>query len=46
MYTGADEIEMVAWRLPQHIQAEIEALEESKKDIDYSSGPEKLLTQS
>ena len=41
MYTGADEIEMVAGD-SSAIQAEIEALEESKKDIDYTQDRETL----
>ena len=41
MYTGADEIEMVAGD-SSAIQAEIEALEESKKDIDYSQDQETI----
>lgn len=39
MYTGADEIVMVAGD-SSAIQAEIEALEESKKDIDYTQDEE------
>ena len=39
MYTGADEIVMVAGD-SSAIQAEIEALEESKRDIDYSQDEE------
>lgn len=39
MYTGADEIVMVAGD-SSAIQAEIEALEESKKDIDYTQDVE------
>ena len=39
MYTGADEIVMVAGDSSE-IQAEIEALEESKKDIDYTQDEE------
>ncbi len=39
MYTGADEIVMVAGD-SSTIQAEIEALEESKKDIDYTQDEE------
>jgi len=39
MSTGADEIEMVAGD-SSAIQAEIEALEESKKDIDYTQDEE------
>ena len=39
MHTGADEIEMVAGD-SSAIQAEIEALEESKKDIDYTQDEE------
>jgi len=39
MYTGADEIVMVAGD-SSAIQAEIEALEESKKDIDYTQDKE------
>ncbi len=39
MYTGADEIVMVAGD-SSPIQAEIEALEESKKDIDYTQDKE------
>jgi len=39
MYTGADEIVMVAGD-SSAIQAEIEALEESKKDIDYTQDRE------
>jgi len=41
MYTGADEIVMVAGD-SSAIQAEIEALEESKKDIDYTQDRETL----
>ena len=41
MYTGADEIEMVAGD-SSAIQAEIEALEDSKKDIDYTQDRETL----
>ena len=41
MYTGADEIVMVAGDSSE-IQAEIEALEESKKDIDYTQDRETL----
>ncbi len=39
MYTGADEIVMVAGD-SSAIQAEIESLEESKKDIDYTQDEE------
>jgi len=39
MYTGADEIVMVAGDTSA-IEAEIEALEESKKDIDYTQDEE------
>jgi hypothetical protein len=39
MYNGADEIEMVAGD-SSAIQAEIKALEESKKDIDYTQDEE------
>ena len=39
MYTGADEVVMVAGN-SSAIQAEIEALEESKKDIDYTQDKE------
>ena len=39
MYTGADEIEMVNGDTSD-IEAEIEALEESKKDIDYTQDEE------
>ena len=41
MYTGADEIEMVNGDTSD-IEAEIEALEESKKDIDYTQDRETL----
>ena len=41
MYTGADEIVMVAGDSSE-IQAEIEALEDSKKDIDYTQDRETL----
>jgi len=41
MYNGADEIEMVAGD-SSAIQAEIEALEYSKKDIDYSQDQETI----
>jgi len=41
MYTGADEIVMVAGD-SSAIQAEIEALEDSKKDIDYTQDKETI----
>jgi len=41
MYTGADEIVMVAGD-SSAIQAEIEALEDSKKDIDYTQDRETI----
>ena len=44
MYTGADEIEMVAGD-SSAIQAEIEALEESKKDIDYTQDQEVWMAE-
>ena len=44
MYTGADEIEMVAGD-SSTIQAEIEALEESKKDIDYTQDQEVWMAE-
>ena len=44
MYTGADEIVMVAGD-SSAIQAEIEALEESKKDIDYSQDQEVWMAE-
>ncbi len=44
MYTGLDEIEMVAGD-SSAIQAEIEALEESKKDIDYTQDQEVWMAE-
>lgn len=44
MQTGADEIEMVAGD-SSAIQAEIEALEESKKDIDYTQDQEVWMAE-
>jgi hypothetical protein len=44
VYTGVDEIEMVAGD-SSAIQAEIEALEESKKDIDYSQDQETIRAE-
>ena len=44
MYTGADEIEMVAGD-SSAIQVEIEALEESKKDIDYTQDQEVWMAE-
>ncbi len=44
VYTGADEIEMVAADTST-IQAEIEALEQSKKDIDYTQDQEVWMAE-
>jgi hypothetical protein len=44
MYTGADEIVMVAGDTSA-IEAEIEALEESKKDIDYTQDQEVWMAE-
>ena len=44
MYTGADEIEMVAGDTSA-IEAEIKALEDSKKDIDYTQDQEVWMAE-
>ena len=44
MYTGADEIEMVAGDTSA-LEAEIKALEESKKDIDYTQDAEAIKSE-